>query len=59
MLPNTWKFPEFDVVTLEAVIWRIVIRGFDMNDIHLMFNVTKSERNEICERNFAQYLKVL
>ena len=29
-----------------------------MNDIHLMSFVTRTERNEICERNVAQNLEV-
>ena len=29
-----------------------------MNDIHLMSNLIGSGRNEICERNVAQYLEV-
>ena len=49
MLHNTLKFPEFEV----NLIW-----GFDMNDIHLMSNVTRSGRNEICERNVAYHLEV-
>ena len=53
MLHITLKFPEFEVVTLKALIWRILILGFDMNDIYLMFHSIESERNEICERNFA------
>ena len=53
MLHNSLKFPEFEVVTLEALIWGILIRGFDMNDVHSMSIVTRSGRNEICERNVA------
>ena len=53
MLHITLKFPEFEVVTLKALIWRILIWRFDMNDVHLMPIVTRSERNEICERNVA------
>ena len=29
-----------------------------MNDIHLMSNVTRSGKNEICERNVAYYPEV-
>ena len=53
MLHNTLKFPEFEVVTLEALIWKNLIWGFDTNDIHLMSNVTRNIRNEMCERNVA------
>ena len=35
MLHITLKFPEFEVVTLEALIWRNLIWGFYMNDIYI------------------------
>ena len=35
MFYDTLKFPEFEVVTLEALIWRNLIWGFDMDDIYL------------------------
>ena len=39
MLHNTLKFPEFKVVTLEALIWRNLIWEFDMSNIFSMSNV--------------------
>ena len=53
MLHSTLKFPEFEVVTLEALIGGNLIWGFDMNNIYLMSNSIGSEGNEICKRNFA------
>ena len=53
MLINTMKFPEFEEVTLEALIWKNLIRRFDINDICLMSNVIGSDRKGICERNVA------
>ena len=58
MLHNTLKFPEFEVVTLWALIWRNLIWGFDMNNINLMPNVTGNRRNEICKRNVAYHFEV-
>ena len=53
MLHSILKFPEFEIVTLEALIGGNLIWGFDMNNIHLMSNSIGSEGKEIYKRNFA------
>ena len=58
MLHSTLKFPEFEVVTLEALIRGNLVWGFDMNDIYLMSTMTRSDRNEIWGRNVAYYPEV-